>query len=91
MKTKQNPKSWFKSHTLLLWFISGLIYIIALPFVELEFYNRIPNSYYLLIILTDIGLVVAFTISFILAIMLVSYLFRHFRIIYYPKGRRGIK
>ena len=79
-------KSWIKHHALALWFISGLIYIIALPFVE--FYGHVPANYHLLIILSDVAAVAAFTISFTLAILLASYLLRHFRIIYYPKGRR---
>ena len=79
-------KSWIKHHALALWFISGLIYIIALPFVGI--YELVPAHYHLLIILTDVAAAVAFIISFILALLLASYLLRHFRIIYYPKGRR---
>ena len=88
MSTKRNLKSWFKRHILTMLVISGLIYIIALPFIEI--YALIPAHYhyYLLIILTDVAAAVSFIISFILALMLASYLLRHFRIIYYPKGRR---
>ena len=67
MNKKRNLKSWFKRHILTMWVILGLIYIIALPFL----------------ILTDVAVAVSFTISLILALMLASYLLRH-----YPKGRR---
>ena len=83
MSTKRNLKSWFKRHILTMLVISGLIYIIALPFIEI--YALIPAHYpyYLLIILTDVAPAVAFFVSFTLPILLASYLLRH-----YPKGRR---
>ena len=83
MNAKQNLKSRLKRHIsnlLILWFIAGLAYIIWLPFVEI--YKLVPAHY---LILTE---VVGFIISLTLAILLASYLLRHFRIIYYSKGRR---
>ena len=63
-----------------------MIYITAFPFIYVYYHAYIPTD--LLIVLSYTAVVAAFTISFTLAILLVSYLLRHFRIIYYPKGRR---
>jgi membrane protease YdiL (CAAX protease family) len=85
----KNPykiSAFFKHNRYLLWIILGLIYIIAFPFIYVYYHAYIPTN--LLIVLSDALLVVAFTISFTLAILLASYMLRHFRIIYYPKGRR---
>ncbi len=85
-KNPHKISAFFKHNLYLIWIILGLIYIIALPFVGI--YELVPAHYHLLIILTDVAAAVAFIISFILALLLASYLLRHFRIIYYPKGRR---
>jgi polyferredoxin len=86
MKTKQNSKSWLKRNRYLLWLILGLIYVVAFPFIYAYYHAYIPTD--LLIALNGAAIVVAFFVSFTLAILLASYLLRHFRIIYYPKGRR---
>jgi drug/metabolite transporter (DMT)-like permease len=70
----------------LIWIMLGLIYMIAFPFIYVYYHAYIPTD--LLIVLSDVVPVVAFIISFTLAILLASYMLRHFRIIYYPKGRR---
>lgn len=84
-----NLKKWITHNFLILWLISGFIYIISIPFIV--FYNIVPAQSHLLIILGDIDGVIVFIISFILAILIASYLLRHFQIIYYPKGRRVFK
>ena len=60
--------------------------MITFPFVYVYYHAYIPTD--LLIVLSDAVVVVAFFVSFTSVIMLASYLLRHFRIIYYPKGRR---
>ena len=85
-----NAKSWIKHHALALWFISGLLYITTMPFVT-GIYELVPASYHKLIILVNIALGIGYIVYFVLAIVLASYLLRHFRIIYYPKGRRVFK
>jgi len=86
MKTKQNPKSWLRHNRYLIWIILGLIYMIAFPFIYVYYHTYIPTD--LLIVLGGAVVVVAFVVSFTSVIMLASYLLKHFRIIYYPKGRR---
>jgi hypothetical protein len=85
-----NAKSWIKHHALALWFISGLLYITTMPFVT-GLYELVPASYHKLIILVNIALGIGYVVSVVLGILLASYLLRHFKIIYYPKGRRVFK
>ena len=85
----RNPhkiSAFFKHNRYLLWIILGLIYITAFPFIYVYYHAYIPTD--LLIVLESAVAVVAFFISFTAAIMLSSYLLKHFRIIYYPKGRK---
>lgn len=86
---QKNPhkiSAFFKHNRYLLWIILGLIYVIAFPFIYVYYHAYIPTD--LLIVLESAVAVVAFFISFTAAIMLSSYLLKHFRIIYYPKGRK---
>ena len=83
-------KSWIKHHALALWFISGLLYITTMPFVT-GLYELVPASYHKLIIVVNIALGIGYVVSVVLGILLASYLLRHFKIIYYPKGRRVFK
>ena len=85
-KNPHKISAFFKRNRYLIWVILGLIYIIAFPFIYVYYHAYIPTD--LLIVLSDAVVVVAFSVSFTATIMLGSYLFRHFRIIYYPKGRR---
>ena len=85
-KNPHKISAFFKHNRYLFWFISGLIYMIAFPFIYVYYHAYIPTD--LLIVLSDAVVVVAFFVSFTSVIMLASYLLRHFRIIYYPKGRR---
>ena len=78
--------AFFKHNRYLLWIILGLIYITAFPFIYVYYHAYIPTD--LLIVLESAVAVVALFISFTAAIMLSSYLLKHFRIIYYPKGRK---
>ena len=87
-KNPHKISAFFKPNLYLIWIILGLIYIIVFPFIYVYYHTYIPTD--LLIVLNDVAVVVAFIISFILTIMLSSYLLRHFRIIYYPKGRRFV-
>jgi hypothetical protein len=85
----RNPhkiSAFFKHIRYLLWIILGTVYITAFPFIYVYYHAYIPTD--LLIVLESAVAVVAFFISFTAAIMLSSYLLRHFRIIYYPKGRK---
>ena len=85
----RNPhkiSAFFKRNRYLIWIALGLIYLIAFPFIYVYYHAYIPID--LLIGLGDAVVVVAFFVSFTAAITLASYLLRHFRIIYYPKGRR---
>ncbi len=84
-KNPHKISAFFKHNRYLIWIILGLIYMIAFPFVYVYYHAYIPTD--LLIVLGDTIVVVAFFVSFTLAILLASYLLRHFRIIYYPKGR----
>ena len=86
-KNPHKISAFFKHHTLALWFISGLLYITMMPFIT-GIYALVPDSYHKLIILVNIALVSAYAVYFGLAMLLASYLLRHFRSIYYPKGRR---
>ena len=86
---QKNPhkiSAFFKHNRYLLWIILGLIYVIAFPFIYVYYHAYIPTD--LLIVLSAAVAVVAFVVSFTSVIMLASYLLKHFRIIYYPKGRR---
>ena len=86
---QKNPhkiSAFFKRNSLLLWLISGLVYMIAFPFIYVYYHTYLPTD--LLIVLGGAVVVVAFVVSFTSVIMLASYLLKHFRIIYYPKGRR---
>ena len=85
-KNSHKISAFFKRNSLLLWLISGLVYMIAFPFIYVYYHAYIPTD--LLIVLGYTVTVVAFFVSFIATILLASYLLRHFRIIYYPKGRR---
>ena len=85
-KNPHKISAFFKRNRYLIWVILGLIYIIAFPFIYVYYHAYIPTD--LLIVLSDAVVVVAFSVSFTATIMLASYLLRHFRIIYYPKGRR---
>ena len=85
-KNPHKISAFFKHNRYLLWIILGLIYMIAFPFIYVYYHAYIPTD--LLIVLSAAVAVVAFFVSFTAAIMLVSYLLRHFRIIYYSKGRR---
>ena len=85
MNTKQ-IKSWLKRIRYLIWIILGLIYMIAFPFIYVYYHAYIPTD--LLIVLSAAVAVAAFFVSFTAAILMASFLLRHFRIIYYPKGRR---
>ena len=85
-KNPHKISAFFKRNSLLLWLISGLVYMIAFPFIYVYYHAYIPTD--LLIVLGHTVTVVAFLVSFIATILLASYLLRHFRIIYYPKGRR---
>lgn len=85
-KNSHKISAFFKRNSLLLWLISGLVYMIAFPFIYVYYHAYIPTG--LLIVLGHTVTVVAFLVSFIATILLASYLLRHFRIIYYPKGRR---
>ena len=84
-KNPHKISAFFKRNRYLLWVISGLIYMIAFPFIYVYYHAYIPTD--LLIVLSDAVVVVAFFVSFTSVIMLASYLLGHFRIIYYPKGR----
>ena len=85
-KNPHKISAFFKRNRYLMWIILGLIYMITFPFVYVYYHAYIPTD--LLIVLSDAVVVVAFFVSFTAAITLASYLLRHFRIIYYPKGRR---
>ena len=85
-KNPHKISAFFKLNRYLLWIILGLIYMIAFPFIYVYYHAYMPTD--LLIVLSDAVVVVAFSVSFTATIMLASYLLRHFRIIYYPKGRR---
>ena len=85
-KKRHKISAFFKHNRYLIWIILGLIYMIAFPFIYVYYHAYIPTD--LLIVLGDAVVVVAFFVSFTAAILLASYLLRHFRIIYYPKGRR---
>jgi hypothetical protein len=85
-KNPHKISAFFKHNRYLIWIILGLIYMIAFPFIYIYYHAYIPTD--LLIVLSAAVAVVAFFVSFTAAIMLVSYLLRHFRIIYYSKGRR---
>ena len=85
----RNPhkiSAFFKHNRYLLWIILGMVYIIVFPFIYVYYHAYIPTD--LLIVLESAVAVVAFFISFTVGFKLASYLLRHFRIIYYPKGRR---
>ena len=84
-KNPHKISAFFKHNRYLIWVILGLIYMVAFPFIYVYYHAYIPTD--LLIVLGDAVVVVAFFVSFTAAIMLASYLLRHFRIIYYPKGR----
>ena len=85
-KNPHKISAFFKHNRYLIWIALGLIYLIAFPFIYVYYHAYIPID--LLIGLGDAVVVVAFFVSFTAAITLASYLLRHFRIIYYPKGRR---
>jgi hypothetical protein len=85
-KNPHKISAFFKHNRYLLWIILGLIYVIAFPFIYVYYHAYIPTD--LLIVLGGAVVVVAFVVSFTSVIMLASYLLKHFRIIYYPKGRR---
>ena len=85
-KNPHKISAFFKRNRYLLWIILGLIYMIAFPFIYVYYHTYLPTD--LLIVLGGAVVVVAFFVSFTSAIILASYLLRHFRIIYYPKGRR---
>ena len=85
-KNPHKISAFIKHNHYLIWIILGLIYMIAFPFIYVYYHAYIPTD--LLIVLSDAVIVVAFFVSFTAAILLASYLLRHFRIIYYPKGRR---
>ena len=85
-KNPHKISAFFKRNRYLMWIILSLIYMVAFPFVYVYYHAYIPTD--LLIVLSDAVVVVAFFVSFTSVIMLASYLLRHFRIIYYPKGRR---
>ena len=85
-KNPHKISAFFKRNRYLIWVILGLIYIIAFPFIYVYYHAYIPAD--LLIVLGGAVVVVAFVVSFTSVIMLASYLLKHFRIIYYPKGRR---
>ena len=85
-KNPHKISAFFKRNRYLIWVILGLIYMVAFPFIYIYYHAYIPTD--LLIVLSDAVVVVAFSVSFTATIMLASYLLRHFRIIYYPKGRR---
>ena len=85
---RKNPhkiSAFFKRNRYLLWITLGLIYMVAFPFIYIYYHAYIPTD--LLIALSAAVAVVAFFVYAIAFILLVSYLLRHFRIIYYPKGR----
>ena len=85
-KNPHKISAFFKRNRYLIWVILGLIYVIAFPFIYVYYHAYIPTD--LLIVLGGAVVVVAFVVSFTSVIMLASYLLKHFRIIYYPKGRR---
>ena len=85
-KNPHKISAFFKHNRYLLWIILGTVYITAFPFIYVYYHAYIPTD--LLIVLESAVAVVAFFISFTAAIMLSSYLLKHFRIIYYPKGRK---
>ena len=85
-KNPHKISAFFKRNRYLIWVILGLIYIIAFPFIYVYYHAYIPTD--LLIVLSAAVAVVAFFVYAIAFILLASYLLRHFRIIYYPKGRR---
>ena len=85
-KNPHKISAFFKRNRYLMWIILGLIYVIAFPFIYVYYHAYIPTD--LLIVLGGAVVVVAFVVSFTSVIMLASYLLKHFRIIYYPKGRR---
>lgn len=85
-KNPHKISAFFKHNRYLIWVILGLIYIIAFPFIYVYYHAYIPTD--LLIVLSAAVAVVAFFVYAIAFILLASYLLRHFRIIYYPKGRR---
>ena len=85
-KNPHKISAFFKRNRYLIWVILGLIYMVAFPFIYIYYHAYIPTD--LLIVLESAVAVVAFFISFTAAIMLSSYLLKHFRIIYYPKGRK---
>ena len=84
-KNPHKISAFFKHNRYLIWVILGLIYMVAFPFIYVYYHAYIPTD--LLIVLGGAVVVVAFVVSFTAAITLASYLLRHFRIIYYPKGR----
>ena len=84
-KNPHKISAFFKRNRYLIWVILGLIYIIAFPFIYVYYHAYIPTD--LLIVLSAAVAVVAFFVYAIAFILLASYLLRHFRIIYYPKGR----
>ena len=88
-KNPHKISAFFKHNRYLIWVILGLIYIIAFPFIYVYYHAYIPTD--LLIVLSAAVAVVAFFVYAIAFILLASYLLRHFRIIYYPKGRRVFK
>ncbi len=88
-KNPHKISAFFKRNRYLIWVILGLIYIIAFPFIYVYYHAYIPTD--LLIVLSAAVAVVAFFVYAIAFILLASYLLRHFRIIYYPKGRRVFK
>ena len=85
-KNPHKISAFFKRNRYLIWVILGLIYIIAFPFIYVYYHAYIPTD--LLIVLSAAVAVVAFFVYAIAFILLASYLLKHFRIIYYPKGRR---
>ena len=85
-KNSHKISAFFKRNRYLIWVILGLIYIIAFPFIYVYYHAYIPTD--LLIVLSAAVAVVAFFVYAIAFILLASYLLKHFRIIYYPKGRR---
>ena len=85
-KNPHKISAFFKHNRYLLWIILGTVYITAFPFIYVYYHAYISTD--LLIVLESAVAVVAFFISFTAAIMLSSYPLRHFRIIYYPKGRK---
>ncbi len=85
-KNPHKISAFIKHNRYLIGIILGLIYMIAFPFIYVYYYTYIPTD--LLIVLSAAVAVAAFFVSFTAAILLASFLLRHFRIIYYPKGRR---